>query len=129
MPVHVGPPIATTLILFDNMGDIQYNNPRMYSRIIKLTVILVMLPMIFGVGLGYGLVNYLEIPDVKQLESYRPKSATRLYADDGTLFAELFVEKRIPIPLTEMPKHLRLAFVAIEEVDLANKVRDAAPSG
>jgi penicillin-binding protein 1A len=92
----------------------------MYSRIIKFTVILVMLPMIFGVGLGYGLVNYLEIPDVKQLESYRPKSATRLYSDDGTLFAELFVEKRIPIPLTEMPKHLRLAFVAIEDVRFYN---------
>ncbi len=88
----------------------------MYSRIIKFAVILITLPMIFGVGLGYGLVNYLEIPDVKQLESYRPKSATRLYADDGTLFAELFVEKRVPIPLTEMPKHLRLAFVAIEDV-------------
>ncbi len=91
----------------------------MYSRIIKFTVILVMLPMIRG-GLGYGLVNYLGDPDVKQLESYRPKSATVLYADDGTLFAELFVEKRIPIPLTDMPKHLRLAFVAIEDVRFYN---------
>lgn len=88
----------------------------MYSRIIKFAAILITLPMIFGVGLGYGLVNYLEIPDVKQLESYRPKSSTRLYSDDGTLFAELYVEKRVPIPLTDMPKHLRLAFVAIEDV-------------
>ena len=92
----------------------------MYSRIIKFATILIILPMIFGVGLGYGLVNYLEIPDVKQLESYRPKSSTRLYADDGTLFAELYVEKRIPIPLTEMPGHLRLAFVAIEDVRFYN---------
>ncbi len=65
---------------------------------------------------GYSLVNYLEIPDVKSLETYKPKSATRLYADDGTLFAELYVEKRIPIPITEMPKHLKLAFIAIEDV-------------
>jgi penicillin-binding protein 1A len=88
----------------------------MYSRIIKLTILFIFLPALFGAGFGYALVNYLEIPDVKQLETYRPKSATRLYADDGTLFAELFVEKRIPIPITEMPKHLSLAFIAIEDV-------------
>ncbi len=88
----------------------------MYSRIIKLAIIFILVPAIFGVSFGYALVNYLEIPDVKQLESYRPKSATRLYADDGTLYAELFVEKRIPIPITEMPEHLKLAFIAIEDV-------------
>lgn len=92
----------------------------MYSRIIKLSIILILLPTVFGAGLGYALVNYLEIPDVKQLETYRPKSVTRLYSDDGTLFAELYVEKRIPIPITEMPRHLRLAFVAIEDVRFYN---------
>ncbi len=88
----------------------------MYSRIIKLAVVFILVPALFGVSFGYALVNYLEIPDVKQLETYRPKSTTRLYADDGTLYAELYVEKRIPISLTEMPRHLRLAFVAIEDV-------------
>jgi len=88
----------------------------MYSRVIKLTIIFLIIPAIFGAGFGYALVNYLEIPDVKQLESYKPKSATRLYADDGTLFAELFVEKRIPIPITEMPNHLKYAFIAIEDI-------------
>ena len=88
----------------------------MYSRTIKLATIFILVPALCGVSFGYSLVNYLEIPDVKQLESYRPKSATRLYADDGTLYAELFVEKRVPIPITEMPRHLKLAFVAIEDV-------------
>lgn len=88
----------------------------MYSRIIKFALILMLVPSIFGAGLGYAIVNYLEIPDVKQLETYRPKSTTKLYADDGTLFAELYVEKRTPIPITEMPRHLKLAFVAIEDV-------------
>ena len=92
----------------------------MYSRIIKLAIIFILVPALFGVSFGYALVNYLEIPDVKQLESYRPKSATRLYADDGTLYAELFVEKRVPISITEMPRHLRLAFVAIEDVRFYN---------
>jgi penicillin-binding protein 1A len=88
----------------------------MYSKVIKFVILLILLPAIFGGGFGYGLVNYLEIPDVKQLESYKPKSATRLYTDDDTLFAELFVEKRIPIPITEMPNSLKNAFIAIEDV-------------
>ena len=89
----------------------------MYSRTtIKLAILLVLIPSVFGVSFGYALVNYLEIPDVKQLETFKPKSAARLYSDDGTLFAELFVEKRIPIPITQMPNHLKNAFIAIEDV-------------
>ena len=86
------------------------------SRIIKLAVIIFCLPAFLGVALGYSLLNYLEVPHVKELSHYGPRAATRLFADDGTLFAELFVEKRIPIPLKEMPDHLRKAFVAIEDV-------------
>jgi penicillin-binding protein 1A len=92
----------------------------MCSRIIKLTVMLILVPAMFGVGFGYALVNYLEIPDVKQLETYKPKSATRLYADDGTLFGELFVEKRVPVPITQMPSYLKYAFIAIEDVRFYN---------
>jgi penicillin-binding protein 1A len=86
------------------------------SRVIRLTIIIIFFPAALGVALGHSLVNYLEIPDVKQLSTYGPKSATRLYADDGSLFAELFVEKRIPIPLKDMPDHLKKAFIAIEDV-------------
>jgi len=86
------------------------------SKIIKLALIIFFFPALAGVALGYSLLNYLEIPDIKQLSTYSPRSATRLYADDGSLFGELFVEKRVPIPLRDMPLHLRNAFVAIEDV-------------
>jgi penicillin-binding protein 1A len=86
------------------------------SRIIKLAVIIFFFPAVLGVALGYSLMNYLEIPDVKDLSHYTPRSATRLYTDDDALFAELFIEKRVPIPLSEMPDHLRNAFIAIEDV-------------
>jgi penicillin-binding protein 1A len=86
------------------------------SRIIRLVLLILLLPTFFGAALAYGLVNYLEIPDVKQISASGPRSATRLYADDGSLFAELSVEKRIPISLTQMPDHLKKAFIAIEDV-------------
>jgi len=86
------------------------------SRIIKLALIIFFFPAVLGVALGYSLVNYLEVPDVKELSQHTPRSATRLYADDGSLFAELFIEKRVAIPLSEMPDHVRKAFIAIEDV-------------
>jgi penicillin-binding protein 1A len=86
------------------------------SRVIRLVLLILLLPAALGMGFAYSIVNYLEIPDVKQLATYGPRSATRLYADDGAVFAELFVEKRIPISLREMPDHLRQAFIAIEDV-------------
>ena len=92
------------------------------SRVIRFAILLFFIPAALGTGFSYSIVNYLELPNVKQLETYKPKSATRLYADDGTLFAELFVEKRIPIPTSEMPRQLRLAFVAIEDVRFYNHV-------
>ncbi len=88
----------------------------MYARIIKLAIIIILIPAVLGSSFGYALVNYLEIPDVKELESYKPKSATRLYTDDGTMFAEIFTEKRISIPITQMPDYLKNAFIAIEDV-------------
>jgi penicillin-binding protein 1A len=88
----------------------------MHSRVISLILFIFFLPCILGAGLAYGLVNYLEIPDVKGLETFTPKSTTRLYAADDTLFGELYVEKRIPIPITAMPDHLKKAFIAIEDV-------------
>ena len=86
------------------------------SRVMRLLLFILLLPAALGAGFAYGIVNYLEIPDVKQLATYGPRSATRLYADDGALFAELFVEKRTPIPLRDMPDHLRRAFIAIEDI-------------
>jgi penicillin-binding protein 1A len=88
----------------------------MYARYLKISILLILLPAALGATFAYSLVNYLDIPDIRQLDNFTPKSTTKLYSDDGTPFAELFVEKRIPIPLSEMPKHLREAFIAVEDV-------------
>lgn len=88
----------------------------MYSKYLKISTLLIFVPALMGFGFSYSLFNYIEIPDVKGLETYSPKSTTRIYADDGTLFAELFVERRIPIPLSDIPKHVRDAFIAQEDV-------------
>ncbi len=56
-----------------------------------------------------------DLPSPEQLISYQPPAATRVLAADGTLLGELFTERRYPVPLARVPKHVRLAFLAAED--------------
>ncbi|TMA50919.1 MAG: penicillin-binding protein, partial [Deltaproteobacteria bacterium] len=68
-----------------------------------------------------GVILYREItaelPPVDQLLRYKPPVATRIYAEDGSLIGEFFVERRYLVPLAHIPSHVRLAFLAAEDAD------------
>jgi penicillin-binding protein 1A len=68
-----------------------------------------------------GFVLYREIsaelPPVDQLLHYQPPAATRIFAADNTLIGEFYVERRYLVPLTRVPEHVRLAFLAAEDAD------------
>ncbi len=55
------------------------------------------------------------LPQVSKLETFTPPSSTRVYAADGTLLAEFAVQKRVPVTLDQVPRHLVRAFLAIED--------------
>jgi penicillin-binding protein 1A len=66
-----------------------------------------------------SLVGYYSIskdlPKISSLSDYHPSVITTVYADDGRNIAEFFKERRIVIPLAEMPSMLIDAFVAAED--------------
>ena len=68
-----------------------------------------------GVALGLVLVISPDLPQIQALESFEPGAATRILSADGQTIAELFVEKRIPLALEDIPADLRHAFVAVED--------------
>jgi penicillin-binding protein 1A len=57
----------------------------------------------------------LELPSVERLAHYVTPAATRVYADDGTLIGELYLEKRYPVSLDRIPLVVRHAFIAAED--------------
>jgi len=69
-----------------------------------------------GLGLA-GLYYYLggDLPKIESLADYRPSIITTVYADDDSKIAEFFKERRVVIPLSEMPKQLIQAFIAAED--------------
>ncbi len=64
---------------------------------------------------GLVLVYGHDLPDYKNLATYAPPVATRLYSADGSLLIEYAIERRVFIDFEDMPKQLINAFVAAED--------------
>jgi penicillin-binding protein 1A len=56
-----------------------------------------------------------DLPEYKNLATYAPPVATRLYAADGSLLIEYAAERRVFINFEDIPKQLVNAFVAAED--------------
>lgn len=73
----------------------------------------------FCLALVSGISIYLyfsaDLPKITQLKDYRPPTVTVVTSDDGRKIGEFFRERRIVIPLSEMPPQLLQAFVSAED--------------
>ncbi len=63
----------------------------------------------------YAAVLFHGMPDATDLADYRPPTATRVYAWDGTLIGEFSRERRIYVPYDQIPPKLAEAFLAAED--------------
>src|SRR5258708_26324843 len=56
-----------------------------------------------------------DLPDYQQLTDYQPSIVSRVYAGDGRLLAEYATEKRVFVPVKEMPPLVIQACLAAED--------------
>ena len=86
------------------------------------------LPLFFAIGsflvvtsviLGFVTFKHFSanLPDYEQLKNYNPMITSRLYAADGGLISEFSKEKRIFVPINNIPKNLINAFLAAEDAN------------
>jgi len=68
-----------------------------------------------GIILGSMFAVWHDLPQIRSLETFIPSSITRIYSADKVLLTELFVEKREPVKLTEMPCFLKEALIVTED--------------
>src|SRR5215468_6183716 len=55
------------------------------------------------------------LPSVTALETFQPLQGTKIYDDNDELVTELHVERRIFVPLAQIPQSLRDAIIATED--------------
>ncbi len=76
--------------------------------------------VVTGLGVGAAAIWVLAVlprslPSVSQLENFEPSEGTKVYDENDELITEFHVERRIFVPLTQIPKDLREAVIATED--------------
>ena len=72
---------------------------------------------LFGVMVGLLLVYSINLPQMADLERYRPSTTTELYDIHGKVFGSFALERRVVVPYSELPPVLRNAILSIEDKD------------
>ena len=104
----------------DDNNDENNNQPK--KKWTKLRIALYGIAGMFGLGLlGFlGLVLYiyiisLELPSTDEFSKFKYNEPMVVYDAEGTVIAELGAERRYPVAIEDMPKHVYQAVVAVED--------------
>ncbi|MEA3279948.1 MAG: transglycosylase domain-containing protein, partial [Thermodesulfobacteriota bacterium] len=82
----------------------------------QIAIILILMSgALFGIIAGIFLSITHDLPQIQALETFRPSAVTRIYSADKELLAELYLEKRDPVPLKSIPHYLKTAIIATED--------------
>jgi penicillin-binding protein 1A len=79
--------------------------------------LLVLVAALVGATAGLLLVYSTDLPQVGQLEHYRPSSITELYDDQGHTIGSFALQRRVVASYNDYPEILRQALISIEDKD------------
>lgn len=86
-----------------------------YLRRHWIIVFLLVSAALLGGGLGGMMAVTQDLPQVEALQTYEPSAVTTILSADGRKIQTLFIERRIPVPLSSIPPHLINALIAVED--------------
>ena len=88
-----------------------------FRKLFLWSLLLGFILILFGAAAGGATFYYLsqDLPQISTLTDYKPPIITTVYSDDGRKIAEFSKERRIVVPLAEMPQLLLDAFIAAED--------------
>lgn len=91
---------------------------RVLKKTLRLGLVGLVLLVLFGMGLGvYLRVLYKQLPSLEQLEHYNPRLTTTLLSADGKVIKELYTQRRLYVPLEQIPDDMIQALLVTEDRD------------
>jgi penicillin-binding protein 1A len=87
-----------------------------WSWKIKLLIVLAALGLSGAIGFG-GMIWYFsrDLPSIESLRDYQPSLVTKIYGDDQQLIGQFYIQRRVLVPLSQMPPDLLHAIIAVED--------------
>ncbi|QPJ66819.1 MAG: PBP1A family penicillin-binding protein [Candidatus Nitrohelix vancouverensis] len=92
-----------------------------FKKTLKITWLVSLIFFLFSVvagSIGAGFIYFKyskDLPDVRALKDFQPSLITRVYSNTDEKIAEFYIEKRIMVPLEEIPLRLKQATLAVED--------------
>jgi len=85
----------------------------------SIALLVLLFGLCAGIGLAWGSWTRIcldeRCPSIAQITVWEPEESSKLYAGDGSLIHEFFLERRTVIDLADLPAYVPEAFVAIED--------------
>ncbi len=97
------------------LPEVEHTHRKLARRV--LFGLLVLLSALIGGAAGLLLVYTTDLPQVEDLEHYRPSSITQLYDDQGRIIGSFALQRRVVAAYDDFPPVLRDALISIEDKD------------
>ncbi len=102
-------------IIFQHLPAIEIGGRKLVGRV--LFALLALISAAVGAAAGLLLVYSTNLPQVEELERYRPSSVTELYDGQGRVIGTFALQRRVIAAYDDYPEVLRNALVSIEDKD------------
>src|SRR6516165_6613609 len=102
-------------VIYQDLPSVEVGGRKMMGRV--LFGLLVLFSALIGASSGLLLVYSTDLPQVEQLEHYRPSSITELYDAQGRFVGSFALQRRVVSNYADFPEVLREALVSIEDKD------------
>ncbi|MGB6482543.1 MAG: PBP1A family penicillin-binding protein [Candidatus Acidiferrales bacterium] len=94
-------------------GLVRIGGGKLFSRV--AIFLLVLCSIAVGCAAGLLFVYNSDLPQIQELENYRPDVVTELYADDGTSIGTFALQRRILLTYDQIPQVLKDAIISTED--------------
>ena len=101
--------------LYQDLPPLEIAGKKLVGRV--LFGLLVLASALIGATSGLLLVYSTDLPQVEELERYRPSSITELYDDHGRIIGSFALQRRVVASYEDYPQVLRDALISIEDKD------------
>src|SRR5271168_2877271 len=101
--------------LYQDLPPVEIAGRKLVGRV--LFGLLILVAALVGATAGLLLVYSTDLPQVEELEHYRPSSITELYDGQGRIIGSFALQRRVVASYNDFPQVLRDALISIEDKD------------
>jgi penicillin-binding protein 1A len=75
-----------------------------------------------GILTGFFYTFTSDLPEIRELNSFKPSEITRIYTSDNKILTEFYIEKRRKVGINDIPADLKSAIVMTEDRSFYNHI-------